>query len=878
MRTDEPRVINLSDYAAPDYRVETFALHFTLEPDATRVRAELALVANHDHSAGARPLMLDGDNLPLETIAIDGQALAADAFAHDESGLVVHSPPKRFTLTTETVIAPASNTALEGLYMSSGKYCTQCEAQGFRRITFYPDRPDVLAVWTVTIDADKAACPVLLSNGNLVEETDLGEGRHRAVWHDPFPKPSYLFALVAGDLGCLDDTFTTMSGRQVDLKIWSEHGNQEKCTYAMDALKRSMTWDEERFGLEYDLDIFNIVAVGDFNMGAMENKSLNVFNSKLVLASPDTATDGDYEAIEGVIAHEYFHNWTGNRVTCRDWFQLSLKEGLTVYRDQEFSADMRSHAVKRIDDVRRLRSGQFPEDASPMAHPIRPESFIEINNFYTPTVYEKGAEVIRMMERLLGRDGFRKGMDLYFERHDGQAVTCDDFVAAMADANGADLSHFKLWYSQAGTPKVSANGNYDADARVYELTLEQETDPTPGQPDKKPLHMPFEIGLIGPNGGEMETTVEGVAGSSHLIDLTKDRQTIRFENVGAAPVPSLNRAFTAPVRLTSDLSDSDSAFLMAHDTDPFARWEAGQQFGTKVLLAMIEAVQKTGSCIADSAYVEAMGTTLADASLDNAFKALALAIPGESYLADQMETVDVDAIHTARDVMRGTIARQFRDAWLATYRNNQSSGPYSPAAEQAGQRALKNAALSYLSATGESADVDLVAEQYRQADNMTDRLTALILLGTLETPEHQVALDDFYQRFKGDDLVVNKWLSAQAMSPRPDTLDRVKALLNHESFTIKNPNKVYSLVGGFIMGNPVGFHRKDGAGYRFLADILIELDGLNPQVAGRLVDALGRWRRQDSERQGLMKAELERIRSREGLSPDLTEKIGKSLD
>jgi aminopeptidase N len=878
MRTDEPRVIHLSDYAAPDYRVETFALHFMLEPEATRVRAELSMVANHDHGAGARPLKLDGDDLALESIAIEGQALASDAYTHDEAGLVVHSPPERFTLTTETVIAPASNTALEGLYMSSGKYCTQCEAQGFRRVTFYPDRPDVLAVWTVTIDADKASCPVLLSNGNLVEETDLGEGRHRAVWHDPFPKPSYLFALVAGDLGCLDDTFTTMSGRKVDLKIWSEHGNQEKCTYAMDALKRSMVWDEQRYGLEYDLDIFNIVAVGDFNMGAMENKSLNVFNSKLVLASPETATDGDYEAIEGVIAHEYFHNWTGNRVTCRDWFQLSLKEGLTVYRDQEFSADMRSHAVKRIDDVRRLRGGQFPEDASPMAHPIRPESFIEINNFYTPTVYEKGAEVIRMMERLLGRDGFRKGMDLYFERHDGQAVTCDDFVAAMADANDADLEHFRLWYSQAGTPKVSANGSYDADARVYELTLEQVTDPTPGQPDKKALHIPFEIGLIGPNGGEMETTVEGVAGSSHLIDLTKSSQTVRFENVGAAPVPSLNRAFTAPVRLTSDLSDSDSAFLMAHDTDPFARWEAGQQFGTKVLLAMIEAMQKTGSCTADPAYVEAMGTTLADTTLDNAFKALALSIPGESYLADQMETVDVDAIHGARDVMRGAIACRFRDAWLVAYHDNQSSGPYSPAAEQAGQRALKNAALSYLSATGESADVDLVAGQYRQADNMTDRLTALILLGTLETPERQAALDDFYQRFRGDDLVVNKWLSAQAMSPLPDTLDRVKALLDHESFTIKNPNKVYSLVGGFIMGNPVGFHSKDGAGYRFLADVLIELDGLNPQVAGRLVDALGRWRRQDSERQALMKAELERIQSREGLSPDLTEKIGKSLD
>ncbi|MBT5432422.1 MAG: aminopeptidase N, partial [Rhodospirillaceae bacterium] len=638
MRTDEPRTIELSDYQAPDYRIETVALHFDLAPESTRVRAEMKVTATYDHAGGARSFYLNGDNLTLDGVAIDGAALGPDGFDHDETGIVIKAPPLEFVLTTETTINPVANTALEGLYMSSGMYCTQCEAEGFRRVTFYPDRPDVLAVYTVTIDGDRGTCPVLLSNGNLIEETDLGDGRHRAVWYDPFPKPSYLFALVAGDLGCLEDSFTTASERHVDLKIWSEHGNQDRCTYAMDALKRSMRWDEERFGLEYDLGIFNIVAVGDFNMGAMENKSLNIFNSRLVLASPETATDGDYGAIEGVIAHEYFHNWTGNRVTCRDWFQLSLKEGLTVYRDQEFSADMRSRAVRRIDDVRRLRAAQFPEDASPMAHPIRPASYIEINNFYTPTVYEKGAEVIRMMERLLGRDGFRKGMDLYFERHDGQAVTCDDFVAAMADANDADLDHFKLWYSQAGTPVLTASGHYDAGTRTYELVLEQATQPTPGQDKKQALHIPFEIGLIGPNGGEMEATLEGETATSHLVDLTGDRQTFRFEDIGAAPVPSLNRGFSAPVRLETELSDEGSAFLMAHDTDPFARWEAGQQYGTKVLLGMVGQVQQTGSAVIDDRYVEAVAAILADQTLDAMFKAMALSMPGESYLADQMET------------------------------------------------------------------------------------------------------------------------------------------------------------------------------------------------------------------------------------------------
>ncbi|MBC6438831.1 MAG: aminopeptidase N [Rhodospirillales bacterium] len=875
MRTEEPRAIYLSDYQPPDYRVETIALHVTLVPDATKVRAELCVVASHEGET--RPFRLDGDDLPLDAVAIDGEALGTDAYRHDASGLVIHEPPRAFTLVTETTIAPAANTALEGLYVSSDMFCTQCEAEGFRRITFYPDRPDVLATYTVTMDADKVRYPILLSNGNLVEACDLGDGRHRAVWHDPFPKPSYLFALVAGDLGSIKDTFTTASGRVVDLRIWSEHGNQEKCTYAMDALKRSMRWDEERYGLEYDLDIFNIVAVGDFNMGAMENKSLNIFNSKLVLASPETATDGDYDAIESVIAHEYFHNWTGDRVTCRDWFQLSLKEGLTVYRDQEFSADMRSRAVKRIDDVRRLRSAQFPEDAGPLAHPVRPENYIEINNFYTATVYEKGAEVIRMMERLLGRNGFRKGMDLYFERHDGQAVTCDDFVAAMADANDADLNHFKLWYSQAGTPVISASGAYDADTRSYELTLAQATAPTPGQPDKKPLHIPFEVGLIGPNGSEMETTVEGVTSSSHVLNLTSDSMTFRFGNVGAAPVPSLNRGFSAPVRLKTDLSDEDCAFLLAHDTDPFARWEAGQQYGTRVLLDMVAQIRSGVEATIDDHYVEALGAVLADGGIDPMAKAQALSMPAESYLADQMETVDVDAIHTAREAMRLALGQRYRDDWLATFNACRCDEPFSPDAAQAGRRALKGAALTYYAATADAEAIARVKAEYDRADNMTERLAALVLIGLIDAPERAACFDDFYVRFRNDDLVVNKWLGVQALSPLPGAVDRVAALLGHEAFNIRNPNKVYALVGAFAMGNPVNFHKKDGSGYRFLADRLLELDALNPHVAARMVDALGRWQRQDSARQELMKAELRRVRARDGLSPDLIEKIDKSL-
>ncbi|MEM7122993.1 MAG: aminopeptidase N [Pseudomonadota bacterium] len=872
MRTEEPRTIRLEDYRPPAYRITDVSLEFDLDPSKTRIRATMSVV---DNGQGGGPFKLDGDNLPLLSIALDGQPLDDDAYSHDDNGLTLHEVPDTFTLVTETEIAPDANTALEGLYVSSGMFCTQCEAEGFRRITFFQDRPDVLATYRVTMTADKTQYPVLLSNGNPVSSEDFDDGHHRAVWHDPFPKPSYLFALVAGDLGCLEDSFTTASGREVALRIWSEHGNEPRCTYAMDSLKRSMRWDEERFGLEYDLDIFNIVAVGDFNMGAMENKSLNIFNSKLVLASPETATDADYAFIESVIAHEYFHNWTGNRVTCRDWFQLSLKEGLTVFRDQEFSSDMRSRPVKRIEDVRALRAAQFPEDASPLAHPIRPASYIEINNFYTPTVYEKGAEVIRMIERIVGRDGFRRGLDLYFERHDGEAATCDDFVAAMADANDVDFTHFKLWYSQAGTPELSVVGHWDEAAKRYSVGISQVTPPTPGQPDKKPLFMPIDVALIGPDGAPLEMTYDGASGKSHVVHLQEAEQTFVFEGVAENPVLSINRAFSAPVRIRSDAGDTADAFLMAHDSDPFNRWESGQQYGTRLLLRGVAEIQNGRDMAIDGAFIGAIKSIIDDGALDPAFAAQAILLPGEGYLADQMEVVDVEAIHTARETLREAIAGELDGLLQDTYRACLSNVPYSPDAAEAGRRALKNTALGYLAAGGH---VDMVATQYRNGDNMTDRMAALGLLSELKTPERQSALDDFHERFKDDALVVDKWYSVQARSSRDDTLDQVTALMERDDFTLRNPNRVRALVGAFAMGNPLNFHRADGAGYGFVADRIIEIDALNPQLAARLIDPLGRWRRFDSARKQLMKSALDRILGTPNLSRDVFEKASKSLD
>lgn len=869
----EPVEKHLVDYRPPAFLVESIALIFDLTPEATRVRAESRLRRNPAHDETAAPLTLFGDSLKLLTLQIDGNEPAERL--EDGERLKITDVPDAFTLLVETEIAPVSNTRLEGLYLSNGTFCTQCEAEGFRRITWFPDRPDVMTTYRVTIRADKKKQPVLLSNGNLEDSGELADGRHYAVWHDPFPKASYLFALVAGDLGCLQDSFTTMSGRDVDLRIYTHHGNEDRCAYAMDSLKRAMAWDEKTFGLEYDLDRFNIVAINDFNMGAMENKSLNVFNAKYILADPQTATDDDYAGIETVVGHEYFHNWTGNRVTCRDWFQLSLKEGLTVFRDQLFSADERSAPVKRMRDVRTLRTSQFQEDGGPTAHPVRPDSYIEINNFYTPTVYNKGAEVIGMYHTLLGTEGFRRGMDLYFQRHDGQAVTTDDFLASMADANSRDLEQFGLWYAQAGTPVVSAKGLYDAADQRYTLTLRQSTPPTPGQAEKKPLHIPLAVGLIGPEGNDLP--LDGSGATTRVLELTKAEQSFTFEGVAAEPVLSLNRNFSAPVRLQLPLDRHQRAFLMRHDGDPFNRWEAGQQYATELAKCMSAALQRGETPKTDPAFIDALRSLLTDARTDPAFRALACIPPGETVLAGEMDLADPASIHDARELLRRQIAGGLRDELLALYRDNRSNVPFSPDAEGAGQRALKNMALAYLSLLDEEDLQALAVTQYHDADNMTDRMAALAVLGERPGEAREASLVDFHDRFRDDPVTIDKWLAVQAMSSLPDTLARITALLDHPVFSLKVPNRVRALIGSFSAGNPYRFHAPDGGGYCFLADRVLELDPINPRVAARLVGPLGRWRRYEPGRQKKMQAELRRIFETNDLSRDVYEIVSKAL-
>ena len=875
MTHDTPKTIHLSDYRAPAFLVEKVALEFDLEPENTQVSARMSLRRNPDHGDAGAPLRLDGEGVELLSLAIDGRAVGPEACQLDEAGLSIPDMPDTCELAVGTRIAPLANTKLEGLYQSGGIFCTQCEAEGFRRITYFPDRPDVMTTYRVTMRADKAACPVLLSNGNLVQAGDLPDGRHFAVWDDPFPKPSYLFALVAGDLTWLEDRFTTRSGREVTLRIYTDPGNEGRCGYAMEALQRAMRWDEEKYGLEYDLDLFNIVAINDFNMGAMENKSLNVFNAKYVLANPETATDDDYANIEAIVAHEYFHNWTGNRVTCRDWFQLSLKEGLTVFRDQQFSADMRSAPVQRIKDVRALRAAQFPEDASPLAHPVRPESYIEINNFYTATVYEKGAEVIGMYQTLLGADGFRKGMDLYFQRHDGQAVTCDDFLAAMADANGADLEQFKLWYSQAGTPEIHVSGVYDEAKQSYELSLSQDLPSTPDGVVKQAMRIPLAVGLLDTAGHELPLDRDGA--TTRVLDLDSIDTVVRFEGVPTAPIASINRGFSAPVRVRQDLSREERAFLMSHDSDPYNRWEAGQQYATRLLLDMAVAYAAGGEAAVDANFIAALGKTLTDPALDPAFTALACQLPSEQYLAEQMDQADPEAIHQAREALRTAIARTLRKELQAVYDANRSNAPYSPDAASAGRRALKNLALSYLSVLDDAPCQALAGNQFRDADNMTDRMAALWALNDRQDGERAAALAAFHDRFKDDAVVIDKWLSLQAASARPDTLDQVLALMEHPVFSILQPNKVRALISAFCTGNPYRFHAADGSGYRFLADRVLQLDPINPQVAARLATQLGRWRRYDKSRQRLMRAELSRILAADKLSPDVFEIASKSL-
>ena len=864
-----PQPVLLADYQKPPFLIDTVDLSFDLAETATVVRSRLAV-----RRAGTADAMhLNGEALTLISAARDGVALTPDQYRLDPHGMTITGMPAACVLEIAVRIDPKGNSELSGLYLSNGSYFTQCEAEGFRRITYFPDRPDVMGKFSTTIVADKAAVPVMLSNGNPGDVEDLGDGRHRVVWTDPHPKPCYLFALVAGDLVSVKDSFVTKSGRKVALGVYVRRGDEDRCGHAMASLKTSMTWDEDVFGLEYDLDVFNIAAVSDFNMGAMENKGLNVFNTKYVLARPDTATDTDYQGIESVIAHEYFHNWTGNRVTCRDWFQLSLKEGLTVYRDQEFSADQGSRAVKRIGDVRALRAMQFREDGGPLAHPVQPASYLAIDNFYTATVYNKGAEVIRMMATIIGKPAFRRGMDLYFARHDNQAVTIDDFVAAMQDASGVDLSDFKRWYHQAGTPEIVVTDAYDPTSKRYSLTVTQRTPPTPGQPDKQPVVIPVALGLLDGNGQELPTKLEGeteaLTGTRVVLaDRTETKFT--FVEVASPPVPSLLRGFSAPVKL-SGLSRDRLQFLAAHDTDPFARWEAGQQYATGLLLDMIGAIQRGETPMVEPALVQAMGATL-DGD-DPAFVAEALSLPGEAFLADQMAVVDPDAIHAARDLARRAIAAGLRDRLASIYDALTDRGPYTTDGAAVGRRSLRNACLAYLSAEG---DATRAKAQFDAGGNMTDVLAALAVLCGLDCPERTQALAAFHAAWRDDPLVLDKWFSLQAISPLPNTMAAVHALAEHPDFDLRNPNRVRSLVGSFG-SNQVRFHATDGSGYRFLADMIVRLDPANPQIAARMVSPLGQWRRFDAGRQERMKAELRRIVAVPGLSKNTFEMASKSL-
>ena len=883
MRDAKPGAIYLKDYQPPAYRVEHTELHFDLHEDCALVDARLHLRRN-DYAAPTDRLQLHGAGLELLAIALDGEALPAARYSLTDEGLEIADVPASFVLECTTRLRPQDNTALEGLYKSHAMFCTQCEAHGFRRITYYPDRPDVMSVFTVSIEADKARYPVLLSNGNLTAAQDVADGRHRASWHDPFPKPAYLFALVAGDLRFIEDSFRTCGGRAVCLRIYVEEKDLGKCDHAMRSLKHAMRWDEDVYGREYDLEIFNIVAVDDFNMGAMENKSLNIFNSSCVLCSPQTTTDRGFQTVESIVAHEYFHNWSGNRVTCRDWFQLSLKEGFTVFRDAAFAADMGSPTVKRVEDVSLLRTAQFAEDAGPMAHPVRPEAVIEINNFYTLTVYEKGAEVVRMIHTLLGAEAFRRGSDLYFERHDGQAVTCEDFVRAMEDASGVDLVQFRRWYAQAGTPLLRVRDEYDAVAGRYTLHVEQSCPPTPGQPQKEPFVIPLAMGLLG-EAGNLPLALAGGPGpesadnTHHVLLVDQPRQSFVFEQVRERPVPSLLREFSAPVRLEYDFSKPDLCALMSRDADGFVRWDAAQALATRVIHEVEQQLRHSAPVVIEPLLVEACRGLLADASLDPAMVAAMLTLPTEDYLAELASHTggaDVDTIHNARRAVQAELARACQAELLDAYQRLASDRPYEPAADQVAARSLRNTCLDYLCCAFDL-QPGLALRQFEAAANMTDRLAALraIVFHGVAAEREQV-LAQFHRDWHHDTLVMNQWFAVQAAMPLGDTLARVQALLSHPAFDVRNPNKVRSLVGVFASQNPVQFHRIDGAGYRFLADTVVQLNQANPQLASRLLTPLTRWRNYTG-RAELMCAQLERLAALPELSPDVFELVSKSL-
>jgi aminopeptidase N len=899
MRDATPQPIQLEEYTPPAFRIAAVELDVDIASPHATVRATLG-VSRDPSRNGDEPLVLQGENLELLSLSIDGRALDAAEYRFDENCLTIARVPDAFTLQTVVRFDPWKNTRLEGLYATKNGLVTQCEAEGFRHITYFIDRPDVMARYTVTLCAEKGAFPHLLANGNLVAR---GEGepanwiaaracggagaRHWAKWEDPFPKPSYLFAMVAAKLDLLEDHFTTQSGKEALLQIYVEPGKLDQAGFAMQALKKCMRWDEDVFGLELDLERFMIVAVSDFNAGAMENKGLNIFNTKYILARADTATDADYFGVDKVVAHEYFHNWTGNRITCRDWFQLSLKEGLTVYRDQEYSADEYSRPVVRIQEVRDLRNRQFPEDAGPMAHPVRPESYVEVNNFYTATVYDKGAEVVRMYATILGKEGFRRGMDVYFRRHDGQAVTCDDFRAAMSEANGADLAQFGRWYSQAGTPVIECRSEYDAKRKTYTLDLKQSTPPTPGQPAKAPLVIPFAVGLVDLDGRDMPLKLlegaafergKGAGAHTALLALTEAEQRFVFGDVEENPVPSLLRGFSAPVHVRYDYSDAELAHLMAYDSDAFTRWEAGQALATRILLTGIAAVRAGRQMEVPQEFAEAMGRVLSDASKDPAFAAEALQLPGEGHLAECMDVADPEGIHIARMRLIRDIATRYRTRFEGAFRHFTVTGPYSPDAHASGRRALRNAALSYVMTIDDATSRALAFLEFRRAENMTDAMAALSCLANSGGAERERALAMFYDKWKDEALVIDKWFRVQATSWLPGTLDRVKALTAHAAFDMKNPNRVRSLLHSFAQENPLHFHAGDGSGYRWIAEQVVALDRINPQVASRLARSFDRWKKYDAGRQVHARTALESIRDAQALSTNVSEVVSRALD
>lgn len=875
-----PQTVYLKDYRICDFRVISVHLEVDLHEDTTSVGARLELERHPDATYPESPLVLNGEAMLLESVTLDGELLQASDYVCTPETLTIAQVPQRFVVETRVSIKPQDNTQLSGLYKSSGNFCTQCESQGFRRITYFFDRPDVMTRFTTKITADKSRYPVLLSNGNLLGAGEGEAGRHWVIWEDPSLKPCYLFALVAGDYDHLSGHLTTCSGREVELRVYTEKGKVEQAHFAMESLKQSMRWDEQAYGREYDLDIYMIVTVSDFNFGAMENKGLNIFNNKYILADPKTATDDDYSHVEGVVGHEYFHNWSGNRVTCRDWFQISLKEGFTVFREHQFRSDRTSALIQRIKEVRTLRTAQFAEDGGPMAHPVRPDSYVEIGNFYTVTVYNKGAEVIRMLHTFLGATLFHQGADLYFKRHDGQAVTTEDFVQVMEDVSGRDFTLFKRWYNQAGTPVLMVTDAYHAEQQTYTLTVTQSCPPTRGQPVKEPFYLPLSIGLLDREGRELPLQLAGEAQApvetTRVLTIFEATHTFEFINISAPPVPSLLRGFSAPVKLDYEATEEDLAFLLEHDPDLFNRWDAGQTLTRKRMLALVNDLQEDREWVLSPVFVAVFARLLDHPALDKGVLAQLLMLPSENRLIECMEVADIDAIHSVRQFIKRELATALKTSLWAMYKANASDKPYAFTVEEVNRRALRNVCLGYLIELQDPEVHQAALAQFTRADNMTDKLAALGALNQVEGPIRQQALSDFYAEYQDNALVMDKWFSLQAIASLPGALERVKALMEHPLFDIKNPNKVRALVGAFGHGNPVHFHRKDGAGYTFLADQVLAVDSLNPHIAAFLAGLLSRWRKFDTARQALMRAELDRIAAAPDLSRNVYEVVSKS--